>query len=138
MQRVIVGNGAELEMAVSSYAGQGFLVAHKSDTIATLRNPKQFNAVLATVVGILTCGAGLLVYLVIYAVQNDQIVEIRVQDPGQGPMFSDDRRWWWDGQQQQWQDAELVVPPGAQRSPDGAHWWDGVSWRLVPEAERQR
>ncbi len=140
MQRVIVSNGAELEMAVANYAGQGYLMAHKAEGLATLRKAKEFNGVLALVAGILSCGIGLIVYLVIYALQDDQVVEIRVQEPGLGqvPPLSDDRRWWWDGQLRQWQDAELVAPPGAPRSPEGAHWWDGASWRPVPEAEWQR
>jgi hypothetical protein len=45
-------------------------------------------------------------------------------------VFSDDRRHWWDGAN--WNDAQLSLPPGTQRSPDGHYWWDGVEWRTVP------
>jgi len=140
MQRVIVASGAELDMAVASYAGQGYLVAHKSDNVAALRKPKELNTPLALLAGVLSCGIGLIVYLVVYAFQDDQVVEIHVQEPGQDqiPALSDDRRWWWDAQRQQWQDTDLVAPGGAPRSPDGAWWWDGTSWRPVPEAEWQR
>ena len=31
-----------------------------------------------------------------------------------------------------WQDASLSAPPGALRSPDGTHWWDGTTWRQLP------
>jgi hypothetical protein len=140
MQNVIVSNSPELEMAVANYAGQGFLVAHKSERVATLRKPKEFNTPLGLVAGVLTCGVGLIVYLVIYALQDDQVVEIRVQEPGQGqlPPLSDDRRWWWDAPSQQWRDTEEAAPPAAPRSPDGAWWWDGAAWRPVPETEWQR
>jgi hypothetical protein len=138
MQRVIVSNAAELENAVAYYAGQGFLIAHKAERVATLRKPKELNLAVALLAS-LTC-VGLFVYLLVYALKQDQVVEIRVWEPGLGqaglPPLSEDRRWWWDGQQ--WRDVEEVAPPNAPRSPDGAWWWDGTAWRAVPEAEWRR
>lgn len=138
MQQVIVSSAAELENAVAWYAGQGYLIAHKAERVVTLRKPKEFNVAVALLAS-LTC-LGLFVYLLIYALQEDKVVEIRVQEPGAGqgqlPPLSDDRRWWWDGQQ--WREAQELAPPTAPRSPDGAWWWDGAAWRPVPEAEWRR
>jgi len=50
--------------------------------------------------------------------------------PGAGVQMSPDGRYWWDGQS--WRDAQVEVPPTAQRSPDGRSWWDGRQWRPVP------
>jgi hypothetical protein len=46
---------------------------------------------------------------------------------GSGIQLSPDGRYWWDGQS--WRDAQVEVPPSAQRSPDGHFWWDGRQWR---------
>ena len=49
---------------------------------------------------------------------------------GSGVQMSPDGRYWWDGQS--WRDAQVEVPPTAQRSPDERSWWDGRQWRPVP------
>jgi len=49
---------------------------------------------------------------------------------GAGVQMSPDGRYWWDGQS--WRDAQVEVPPTAQRSPDERSWWDGRQWRPVP------
>jgi hypothetical protein len=48
---------------------------------------------------------------------------------GSGVQLSPDGRYWWDGQS--WRDAQVEVPPTAQRSLDGHFWWDGRQWRPV-------
>ena len=52
---------------------------------------------------------------------------------GAGPLasltLSPDGKYWWDGLA--WKDANLEVPPTAQRSGDGQFWWDGNAWRPV-------
>jgi hypothetical protein len=133
-QPLVVANPKDLEQAITNYTLQGFMVVTKSDEKAILRKPKQFNMVLG-VIGFLFCGVGLLVYAIIYSMQSDKVVEIRVRSEGQSELrLSDDRRWWWDGEQ--WQDSALSVPPGARRSDDGQRWWDGEIWRPVPTSER--
>jgi hypothetical protein len=129
-----VGSARELEVAVANYSSQGYYLVTRTDTSATMRKPKEFNVLIA-ILGFLFCVVGLVIYAIVYAMQSDQVVEIRVVER-QTPRhtLSDDRRWWWDGHQ--WQDTHLRVPPGAERSPDATHWWDGTAWRPVPPTER--
>jgi hypothetical protein len=121
-------------MTIAQYSSRGYLLANKTETSATMRKPKEFNVLLA-ILGFLFCVVGLIVYAIVYSMQTDHVVEIRVVER-QVPkyMLSDDRRWWWDGGQ--WQDTLVRVPPGAERSPDSTQWWDGTSWRPVPTGER--
>lgn len=131
---LVVPNSKDLEQTTTSYTTQGFMVVNKTDEVAVLRKQKQFNMLLG-VIGFLFCGVGLLVYAIVYSMQSDSVIEIRVRAEGQSELrLSDDRRWWWDGEQ--WQDAARSVPPGARRSDDGQHWWDGSSWRPVPTSEQ--
>jgi hypothetical protein len=131
---LVVADTKDLEQTISSYTMNGFMVVNRTDEMAVLRQPKRFNVLLG-VIGLLFCGVGLLVYAIIYSIQSDKVVEIRVRSEAQSELrLSDDRRWWWDGEQ--WQDTALSVPPGARRSDDGRHWWDGMSWRPVPPSER--
>jgi hypothetical protein len=126
---LVVADQRGLEQAITNHTMQGFLVVNRTAEMAVLRKPKQFNVLLA-LLGLLFCGVGLLVYLIVYSVQSDQMVEIRVRSTGQaGLRLSEDRRWWWNGEQ--WQDTTLSVPPTARRSDDGSRWWDGVDWRPV-------
>jgi hypothetical protein len=129
-----VGSARELEVAVAEYSTRGYFLVNKTDTMAMLRKPKEFNVLIA-ILGFLFCVVGLVIYAIVYSMQSDQVVEIRVVER-QTPkyMLSDDRRWWWDGSQ--WQDTQLRVPPGAERSEDTTQWWDGTSWRPVPTGER--
>lgn len=134
VQRFTAPDSQALERMVGDYLARGFVVVGRTDRSALLRKEKRFNAAVA-LVSSLACGVGLLVYLLVYAAQRDEIVEIFVLEAGRGgPFLSDDRRWWWDGER--WQDTEQLVPPGSQRSGDGAYWWDGASWRPVPPSER--
>jgi hypothetical protein len=135
VQRFTAPDVRGLDSAVASRLAQGFTVVGRTDRFAVLRKGKRFNPGYA-LLGSLLCGVGLLAYLVVYAAQSDEVVEITVVEPGRGVAdLSDDRRWWWDGER--WEDAEQAVPPGRRRSLDGAYWWDGVAWRPVPAAERR-
>jgi hypothetical protein len=126
---IVVADQRELEQAITNHTMQGFLVVNRTAELAVLRKPKQFSVVLA-LLGLLFCGVGLLVYLIVYSNQSDQVVEIRVRSTDQAELrLSEDRRWWWDGEQ--WQDTTLSVPPRARRSDDGSRWWDGMNWRPV-------
>lgn len=134
VQRFTAVDSQALERMVSDYLTKGFVVVGRTDRSAVLRKEKRFNVAVA-LLSSLVCGVGLLVYLLVYAAQRDQVVEIFVVEAGRGaPFLSADRRWWWDGER--WRDAEQVVPPGSQRSGDGASWWDGASWRPVPPSQR--
>lgn len=80
VQKVMVDSREEMEAALTGYLAQGYVVANKTATRATLQKPKEFS-VLWAVVGLLLCALPLLIYLIVYAMQPDvQIVEIIV-DP---------------------------------------------------------
>jgi len=123
-----------LTQTIDNMVMQGFVIASREPTSVTMVKRKAFNIVWA-VVGFFLCVLPLLVYLVVYAMQKDEVVFIRVGEvfsappPGAAPM-SPDGRHWWDGSA--WVDADVAAPPGAQISPDGTMWWDGVKWRPRP------
>ena len=78
IQRVTVASVADMEQAITSYIAQGFIVANKSSTGATLQKKKEFKIVWA-VVGFFLCFLPLIIYLILYATQPDvEIVEIQV------------------------------------------------------------
>ena len=134
VKTVPVGDPSAFEAAIAGYSARGFLLVSKTDTTALLRKPKQFNVLLA-LLGALLCLVGFIVYVIYFAAQQDEVVEIRLVDrqaalEGEPYTLSPDGNFWWDGQQ--WQDTRQSLPPGIQRSPDGTQWWDGVTWRPVP------
>ena len=88
--------------------------------------------VLWAVIGFFLCLLPLLIYLIVYATQNDQMVVITVGVSVPELTMSTDRSFWWDGTR--WQDATATVPPIARRSDDGRYWWDGTEWRVITEA----
>jgi hypothetical protein len=118
----------DLTNRINMYVMGGFVVASREANCVTLVKRKEFSIVWA-VVGFFLCVLPLLIYLVVYAFEQDHVVMIRVANPPAlpGPPLSDDRRYWWDGVA--WQDTTIAIPPGAPRSPDGTAWWDGVEWR---------
>lgn len=139
VRTITVGDLRELEMTIANYSAAGFFLVNKTETSALLRKPKEFNVLLA-ILGFLFCVIGLIIYAIVYTMQQDEVVEIRLVEaqaalPSATFTFSEDRRWWWDGQQ--WQDTQQSLPPGTQRSDDGANWWDGTAWRPVPANERR-
>jgi hypothetical protein len=133
VRTVAVGDPRAFEAAIADHSARGFFLVSKTDTSALMRKPKQFNALLA-VLGALLCLVGLIVYVIYYAAQQDELVEIHLVDrqaalDGAPFTLSPDGNWWWDGHH--WQDTRRSLPPGVQRSPDGSQWWDGVNWRPV-------
>jgi len=78
IQRVNVPSAEAMEQAITGYAAQGFVVASKTTTSATLQKAKEFK-ILWAVIGFLLCILPLLIYLIVYATQPDyEIIEIKV------------------------------------------------------------
>jgi hypothetical protein len=140
VQQISVTSQGEMESTIMSYIAQGFSVSNRSAESVTLFKKKEFN-VLWAVIGFFLCLLPLLVYCIIYATQNDQMIVIKVASttPGLGAAssvtWSDDRQWWWDGSR--WRDTQLELPPDAILAEDGRTWWDGVEWRAVPAQEAE-
>lgn len=120
----------ELSGTIDRFVVQGFSVATRDATSVTLVKRKSFSIVWA-LVGFFLCLLPLLIYLVVYVMQQDEVVFVRLA-AAPAPQMSPDRRFWWDGHA--WQDANALAPPAAQRTPDGTMWWDGVEWRPVRRA----
>lgn len=121
----------QVESTIQSFVAQGYAISNRTHDSVTMYKKKEFS-VLWAVVGLIVCVLPLLVYLIIYATQNDQMVVIHIAStdparPGGELIWSDDRSWWWDGRS--WRDAEKDIPPMAIRSEDGQRWWDGQTWR---------
>jgi hypothetical protein len=134
-RELIVHDESQMTQTINLHVVQGYVVASRDSNSVTLVKRKEFSIVWA-VVGFFLCLLPLLIYLVVYATQQDQMVHVRMVAPqhvrGGLPMLSDDRRFWWNGVA--WQDANALPPPTAQRSPDGTQWWDGVEWRPARKA----
>jgi len=91
----------QFEAAVSNYVAHGYLVANRTACSVTLVKPKQFSIAML-VIGLILCVVPLFLYLLLYAFEQDQVIEVR-----------------------------LPSPPIGQRSADG-HWsWDGRAWQPV-------
>jgi hypothetical protein len=127
--QVQVPDRGALDSAITSYIAQGFTVQNRGEDFAVLFKRKEFS-VLWAVVGLVLCLLPLLVYLIVYATQKDELVEIRIAASQPQLHWSEDREQWWDGET--WHRVSQQLPPGAQVSPDGAHFWDGASWRAMP------
>ncbi len=147
----------QMQLEITRLVAAGFTVANQSDRSVTLVKRKQFSIPML-IIGLLLCVVPLLIYLIVYASQSDQIVEIRLIDkpkmtpyrasdhiaadsddaaPAEaGPVLqlSPDGREWWDGTQ--WQSTATSYPPTAVRKPDGSQWWDGKNWRPVPVQDK--
>jgi hypothetical protein len=136
---VHVSSHQELESAVLSYIAHGFVVGNRTPASVLMFKKKEFNVIWAVVGGLL-CALPLVIYLIVYATQSDEMVEIRLGSgagaaslgsgsPAGEPQMSDDRHYWWDGAE--WRRADQEVPPNARRSDDGHYWWDGREWRTT-------
>lgn len=75
VHRITVSTPQEMEQTITSYIAQGFVVQNKTPTSATLFKRKEFNIVWA-VIGLLFCALPLLIYLIVYATEQDRMVEI--------------------------------------------------------------
>lgn len=152
---VDVNEPEQMQMEITRLVSAGYTVANQSNRSVTLVKRKQFSVPIL-IIGFLLCVIPLLVYLIVYAFQSDQIVEIRLLDkpeakpyrasdhiavdgdgdraPENAPVIqlSPDGNQWWDGAQ--WQETATSYPPQALLKPDGSEWWDGQSWRPAPRS----
>ena len=78
ISRMTVDSVDAMEQAITSYITQGFTVVNKTAANVTLIKRKQFSTLWA-VIGFVVCVLPLLIYLIVYAAQSDQVVEIVVQ-----------------------------------------------------------
>jgi hypothetical protein len=136
-QQINVPDRSALDQTITGYIAQGFTVQNRGEDFATMFKKKEFS-VLWAVVGFLVCIIPLLIYLIVYATQKDQLVEIRIGETrdlpaGSGSLlhWSDDGRQWFDGKF--WVDSHERLPESVQISADRTHFWDGKAWRPVPE-----
>src|SRR5712691_451182 len=80
----------QMQMEITRLVSAGFTVANQNNRSVTLVKRKQFNIPIL-IIGFLLCVIPLLVYLVIYAFQSDQIVEIRlIEKPETKPYRASD------------------------------------------------
>lgn len=112
---VRVSSENEMEMAIAGYISQGFVLSNRSATGATMFKKKEFQIVWA-VIGFILCLLPLLVYLIVYASQSDQMVQITLAPAGSQPQLPASS-------------TQLV----GTRSADGRWWWDGQAWQPVPD-----
>lgn len=71
-----------MELAITSYIAQGFVVVNKTAVSATLQKKKEFKLVWA-VIGFLLCLLPLLIYLAVYAIQPAvEVVQIQITGGG--------------------------------------------------------
>ena len=78
MQNVIVSNVNELENAVNSWVAKGYSITNKTASAAMLVKKKEFSIPFA-IIGFLLCIIGLIIYCVVYSMQTDKVVSIKVQ-----------------------------------------------------------
>lgn len=136
-QQVYVPDTSALDQTITGYIAQGFTVQNRGEDFATMFKKKEFSVVWA-VVGFLLCIIPLLIYLIVYATQKDQLVEIRIGEGHElaagsdaGAHWSEDGRQWFDGKY--WVDSHERLPESVQISADRSHFWDGKTWHPVPE-----
>jgi hypothetical protein len=123
-QVVRVQTAEEMQATTTRYVVQGYSVVTQTPTSVLLIKRKQFNIIWA-VIGFFLCLLPLLVYLIYYMTQTDQLVQIELivphgstqaipPSPGSG-------------------DARSASPdaPAQVISPDGTHYWDGQAWQLI-------
>jgi hypothetical protein len=110
-----VTSESAMEMAISSYIAKGFVMANRTPTGATMFKKKEFS-ILYLVVGFFLCVIPLLIYLIVYSFERDQMVQIQLVSATTQPQL-------------QATSAQMV----GTRSADGHWWWDGAAWQPVPQ-----
>jgi len=138
---VPIPDAQAMRASIDSYIAMGFSVASQDATSTTMVKRKEFQAIWA-VVGFLLCLIPLLIYLIVYSTQSDQMVRLVITGAA-GPAavgagqpaalnVSTDGHWWWSDQRQAWVGVLESLPPGTQVSADQKWWWDGTTWRAFP------
>ncbi len=104
---------ADAESIVSGYIAQGFHIANRTAAAITLMKRKEFSYFWA-VIGFIFCLLPLVIYLIVYALENDQMVIINLAGAQPGSAYGA---------------AVMTSQLSAPRSPDGNYWWDGQQWQ---------
>jgi hypothetical protein len=125
-----------MEQTITSYIAQGFTVQSRTETSATMFKKKEFS-VLWAVVGLLLCIVPLLVYLIVYATQKDQMVQIVMARAAPAIHWNDDFTQWYDQAGSQWRSTASGLPAGVPISEDGAYFYNGSTWILRPGGATQ-
>lgn len=132
----------DLETMTMSYIAQGYSVANKTPMQVTLVKRKEFSVFWA-VIGFIFCLLPLVIYLIVYALQTDQMVTITVAGAQSTPVtgqlalsqplgpFAPSQPLTSSGALGASMSVNFETAP---RSPDGFYWWDGQAWQLVPQA----
>lgn len=122
-----VNTPQEMESMIQGYIAQGFNIANRTPTGVTLIKRKEFS-ILWLVIGLILCVVPLLIYLIIYASQSDQMVTITLAGAQPATGY---------GTQAIASPAVAASNPGYQLSPDGQYFWDGQQWRPVAQLPAQ-
>jgi hypothetical protein len=139
----VKGNDFFIVIAVSPKDDLGSIAANQTmaqytaapdATIPQSQWPQSSSSTVALNVGsflgggiVLVLLAGVVLFVVGVVRRSRRQTSFAVAVPAAGVQMSPDGRYWWDGQS--WRDAQVEVPPSAQRSADGHFWWDGRQWR---------
>lgn len=137
----------EMESAIQGYVAQGFNIASRTPTSVTMVKRKEFS-VLWAVIGFLVCLLPLLIYLIVYAAQSDQMVTITLAgaQPAAAygtPAIASPASYSGYGASQPlasnagYGASQPASSAGYQLSPDGQYFWDGQQWRPVSQLPAQ-
>ena len=130
VQQFNVTSPQEMDTYITRYLTMGYTLAGRTPLETTLVKRKEFNVIWA-VIGFFLCLLPLLIYCIVYATQQDEVVVLRLGPPTVDAVaWSPDRSHWWNGSA--WRPVTEELPFQAPVSADGSHFWDGQAWRPVP------
>jgi hypothetical protein len=126
VSNIPVYSQAQMDQVITAYIAQGYVLSNRTPNSATMFKKKEFS-ILWLVIGLILCLIPLIIYLFVYLLESDRLVQIYLADPATAPalgpppagQLSPDGRWRWDGNQ--WVPVEaLAAPPSAPQSPQPA------------------